>query len=354
MRTSGAVPVAPPPSAVGPNPPAARSRSRRTSHAQTLAFAVAPFVLLAAVVGLPLSEFTLRILTLALIYAVVAASWDLLIGYAGQLSFGHAALFGVGAYGGALTSGELGLSPWLGLPVGGLCATIIGLVFGLPALRVRGPYLALTTLGLMSVVQVVIQNWDSVTGGHVGYFGFDPLPGIPSGGAGFYVFVVAYACLMIVAMYWLGQHSRIGLRWRALRDDERRAETLGLNTTSAKLSAFAVSAFAAGTAGAVYAQYVTVVTPTAVSFNMTAIFVAMAIVGGRGTIFGGLVGALVYQAGSQYARTLGVVYSDMATGLLLVVVVWLWPQGVLGLLRRAWPWPRTHDKTRREETTSSE
>lgn len=292
------------------------------------------FGALAVTGAMPMSAFGRHVLIIGLIYATVAASWDLLIGYAGQLSFGHAALFGVGGYAAAILSGKVGISPWANLFLGGVVAALLGAVFGLPALRVRGPYLALTTLALMSATQVVIQGWNGLTGGQQGYYGYRTLPGIPYSVENYYWVALVYSVLAFSFLYWLGSHTALGLRWQALRDDEMRASALGLNVVWAKLLAFAISAFVAGVAGAIFANYITVVTPDMVSFNLTTILVAMAVIGGRGTIFGALIGGLGLETASQYLRLAGVVYNDIATGALVVLVIWFMPDGVLGTFGR--------------------
>lgn len=283
---------------------------------------------------LPLSDFAFHVLILSLIFGVLAASWDLLIGYAGQLSFGQAAFFAIGGYGGAILTGEFGLDPWLGLIAGGVLAALAGIVFGLPALRLRGPYLALTTLALSETVRVVIENWTDLTRGHLGYTGYDRFTGIDPSRASYFYLALAFTALAVLFLHFLGNRTPMGLAWRSIRDDELRARTFGLNTTFYKLTAFAVSAFVAGMAGAFFAYYIGLVAPTMADLFVSANVVAMAVLGGRGTIVGAVIGALLLTHLAQYLRLVGVVYNDIATGALLVLVIFFAPDGLLGIGRR--------------------
>jgi branched-chain amino acid transport system permease protein len=283
---------------------------------------------------LPLSGFALHVLILSMIFAILAASWDLLIGYCGQLSFGQAAFFAIGGYSAALLTGEIGINPWLGLVAGGFMAAAAGLIFGLPSLRLRGPYLALTTLALGETVKVVIDNWTDVTRGHLTYFAFERFPGIEYSRQNYYYLSLALCVASVTALFVLGNKTKLGLAWRTIRDDEIRARTLGLNTTKYKLTAFTISAFVAGVAGAFSAYYVKLVAPTMADLFITANAVAMALLGGRGTIVGAVIGALLLVHLSQYLRIVGVVYSDIATGLLLVLIIFFVPDGLIGVGKR--------------------
>jgi branched-chain amino acid transport system permease protein len=283
-----------------------------------------------------LPDFSLNVLTLCMIYTVLAGSWDFLVGYAGQLSFGQAAFFALGGYGAALLSGKLGVDPWVSIPLGGLCAAVVGVVFSVPAMRLRGPYLALSTLALAETVRVILLGWTDVTRGDLGYSDFPGFPGIAFSWTTYYYITLAFAVGWLLVLYWVAEHTRFGLACQALRDDELRAKTLGMNVVLYKVAAFAVSAFVAGTAGGMYAHVVNTVHPNISSLQLSATTVVMAVLGGRGTIIGSLVGALVVVNVSQYLRFVGVVFNDIATGLALIAILWLAPDGIVGLVRRSW------------------
>jgi branched-chain amino acid transport system permease protein len=305
----------------------------RSGRMSTAYFLVLFFACLAIIGQLPLSRFALHVLILAMIFAAVAASWDLLVGYAGQLSFGQAALFAVGGYAAALLNAYGGVNPWLSLPIAGIITAVVGGAFGLPALRVRGPYLALTTLAFGTAVEVILSNWTDVTGGPGGFFGYDTLPGVPSGRQAYFYLAIGFCAMAIALLYYLAERTTTGLVWTALRDDELRARTLGMGAVRYKMTAFVVSAFVAGCSGAFYANYIGLIAPTMADIVITTNIVAMAVIGGRGTIVGALVGAVVLVHFSQYLRGIGVVFNDIATGAFLIVVMAFIPSGIVGVIR---------------------
>jgi branched-chain amino acid transport system permease protein len=212
--------------------------------------------------------------------------------------------------------------------------------------------LALTTLALSRVIKVVIENWRGLTRGHAGYSNFESFPGVPFSRLHYYYLALVFCAVVVSTLYLLAEHTRIGLAWRAIREDELRAHSLGLNVTRYKLAAFAVSAFVAGMGGSFLAHYITLVDPTMAHLNTTATLVAMAVLGGRASIFGAVIGAVVLEHLSQQLRALGVVYSDIATGALLVAILWLVPDGVVGLLRRVLGERRQRDQGSEEHTES--
>ena len=251
-----------------------------------LGLGLAAGVLLPVVVPHP---FVLAIATQALIWALLAASWDLLSGYTGQISFGHAGFFALGAYAAAAATKHLDLSPWAGLALGALVAAAMGLGVGFPALRLRGHYLALVTLG--------------------------------------------FAAASIAAMGWVCEATEAGRAFRAIREDEVLAQSLGINTTAYKLLAFALSSAFAGLAGTLYAYYIQLVSPAVASAVTTSLVIGMAVFGGLGTIWGPALGALLLFSVSEGLRFVGVVYNLIAVGLVIMVFVIFLPRGLAGLRR---------------------
>jgi branched-chain amino acid transport system permease protein len=284
--------------------------------------------------------FVLSIATQAVIWALLAASWDLLSGYTGQISFGHAGFFAIGAYGAAAASKHLGLSPWLGLPIGAAAAALVGLGTGFPALRLRGHYLALVTLALAELIRLTAQNWLAVTGGPFGIYDFGSFPGLPATGIArgqiTYLLVTAVVAAGVGVMLYVCRRTRAGRAFRAIREDEVLAESLGINTTVYKLLAFGLSSGLAGLAGTLYAYYVQLVSPTVASAATTSLVIGMAVFGGLGTIWGPALGALVLYGLNEGLRFVGVVYNLVAVGLVIMVFVIFLPRGLAGLrLRRA-------------------
>lgn len=295
-------------------------------------------VVVAAVLLMPVllpHPFVLSIATQAVIWALLAASWDLLSGYTGQVSFGHAGFFALGAYTAAAVSKHLGLSPWLGLVLGAAVAAVVGLGTGFPALRLRGHYLALVTLALAELIRLTAQNWLAVTGGPFGIYDFGSFTGLPATGIpraqAVYLLVAAIVAAGVGAMLYVCRRTRAGRAFRAIREDEVLAESLGINTTVYKLLAFGLSSGLAGLAGTLYAYYIQLVSPTVATAATTSLVIGMAVFGGLGTIWGPALGALLLYAINEGLRFIGVVYNLVAVGLVIMVFVIFLPRGLAGL-----------------------
>jgi branched-chain amino acid transport system permease protein len=286
------------------------------------------------------NDYYLNILTICLIYAALASTWNLMVGYAGILSFGHQAFYGLGAYFSAIITIHLGLSPWLSLPLGGLFAALLSLAIGIPCLRLRiAPYIAIATLAFSEILLVICKNWVSLTRGEMGLSGIPPLTGFSLGefltvnfGGGskvpnYYVMLGIYILAML-AMYGL-MNSRVGLALKSLREDQDAAASLGVDVTRYKLIAFLVSSFFAGVTGAFYAHYLSILAPDSVfSVGEMVEVVAITLVGGIGTFLGPTLGAFTLIVGLELLRGLED-YRFMIYGAMLVIVVLLLPNGLL-------------------------
>jgi branched-chain amino acid transport system permease protein len=281
--------------------------------------------------------FVLAIATQALIWALLAASWDLLSGYTGQISFGHAGFFALGAYAAAAATKHLDLSPWAGLAVGALAAAAMGLGVGFPALRLRGHYLALVTLGFAEILRLVAQNWLAVTGGPFGIHDYRTFPGLPADPLtrrqATYWVVLAIVGASVAVMAAVCERTSAGKAFRAIREDEVLAAALGINTTAYKLFAFGLSAGFAGLAGTLYAYYVLLVSPSVASAATTSLVIGMAVFGGLGTIWGPVLGAVLLYGVNEALRFVGVVYNLIVVGLVIMVFVVVLPSGLAGLAR---------------------
>ena len=293
---------------------------------------------LAALVLLPVLRphpFVLGIATQAMIWALLASSWDLLSGYTGQVSFGHAGFFALGAYTAAVMTKHLAVSPWLGLLIGAAGAALLGLMAGFPALRLRGHYLALVTLALAELIRLAAQNWLAVTGGPFGIYDFGSLPGLPATGIAraqvMYGIAVAIAAAGVALMLYVCRRTRAGRAFRAIREDEVLAESLGIDTTRYKLLAFALSSGLAGLAGALYAYYIQLVSPAVASAATTSLVIGMAVFGGLGTIWGPALGALLLYGLNEALRFVGVVYNLIAVGFVIMIFVIFLPRGLAGV-----------------------
>jgi branched-chain amino acid transport system permease protein len=240
---------------------------------------------MAAVLLLPVvwpDPYVLRIVTLTCLFAIFAASWDLLAGYAGQVSFGHALFFGAGAYTSALASLKLGLSPWVTVWLGTGLAAVLGVAVGFLCLRLRGAYLSLATLAFPLIATGLLFAFPAFSGGELGVSG---LRSVATTRVGNY-YVAAIAMLAAVFGLWKLADSRFGLVLHAIRDDEVAARASGINTPRYKLVAFAVSAAVAGLAGALFAHYLRVAGPSALEVALSFQVVIWGVFGGVATIYG--------------------------------------------------------------------
>lgn len=295
-------------------------------------------VVLLALPAFVQDPYIMNIVILSLLFAVLACSWNLICGYTGIFTFGHQAFFGIGAYVSALLAMKVGLSPWLGLLAGGLGAAVIGLGIGLPCLRLRvAPYIAITTLAFSEIARIVCMNLVGLTRGELGLWGIPEFPEIPLGGlvvsfsggdrtAYYYVILgIFFATLAFIG--WMVR-SYIGLAFRAVRDEQDAALSLGVDTTRFKLLAFITSSFLAGVAGSFYAHYILILTPTSVfSVGLMTEIIAVTLVGGLGTFWGPVIGAFSLTVLLEYLREFGE-YRFMIYGAMLVATIMFMPRGV--------------------------
>lgn len=297
---------------------------------------VSRFLIAAAVLSLTLlllpafysNDFVLTIMTYANTFAVVAASWDFFTGLTGRFNFGQALFFGVGAYAAGFMNLHLKYGPLLTIPLAGAAAVAIGVVFGYPTLRLKGPYFALATLILPLIAGDLTFSLSSVFGGEHGLYGLSSISDS---------FVVQYygSLLMMLATVFVLIYlasTRLGLALESIRDDERAASATGMNVTRYKLLAYAISAFFTGIAGAYQAQMFRFVGPNTFSSNISFEVIAMTIVGGIATIAGPVLGAyllVVILDGLGIASDLSV----LIYGVLLMAIVLAFPGGLLGKLK---------------------
>ena len=298
--------------------------------------------LLAALLVVPLfvsNQFVLNLFVLAMLFSIFASSWNLVTGFAGLKTFGHHAFFGIGAYTSALTALHTGLSPFLTMWLGGLMATVAGFVVGASVLRIRSvPHVAIITLAFAEITRITASNLPDLTRGELGLWGyagfgsFDwPLVGAftfgPADRVPHYYLILAllvFSLTVIVAL----MRSRLGLSLLAIRDSQTAAASLGVRTTRAKLTAFMVSAFLVGVAGAFYAHYLVVLTPLSVmGLDLMIFILAMLLVGGLGTISGPVLGAFVVVFGIESLRVVGD-YRVLIYGLLIMLAVRFFPEGL--------------------------
>ena len=288
------------------------------------------------------NAYLLNGLILACIYGTAAQAWNLIGGYGGQLSFGHAVFFGAGAYTSTLLLVAAGLTPWAGMWVGAAAAAAIALVVGYPTFRLRRHYFALATLALAEMVRIVALNWPLV-GGAVGLYLPVRLIGrtdamMWSTKAPYYELALALLALAC-ALAAIVDRTRLGLYLRALDQDDGAAQALGIPTRRYKLLAIGLSAALTALAGSVFAQYVLYIDPsTVLDSSRSVLFAIMALIGGRGTVVGPVLGAGFLTLLSQYAGGslggLGRGYDYVVYGLAIMVVAVYEPRGLAGILAR--------------------
>ncbi|HZO14686.1 MAG TPA: ATP-binding cassette domain-containing protein, partial [Polyangiaceae bacterium] len=263
--------------------------------------------------------------------ALVGIGLNVLLGLTGQVSFGHVGFYAIGAYAVAVLTVLFKFNFWLALPIAALVATATGALLALPAMRVRGPYLAMVTIAFGFVIENIAVEWRGVTGGQNGIMGVAKPALLDSERA------VAIACIVLAALATCGFHllarSRWGAAMRAVKDSEVAAESIGLDPVRIKTAAFAISAFCAGVAGAFFFALSGFVTPSTFAFSQSILFVLVVIIGGAGSLAGPLVGATIVVLLPEFLAALAE-YRLLFFGALLLVVLWLAPDGVVGLVER--------------------
>lgn len=318
-------------------PPTTTTPGRNMSTPVRIAGGV---LLLAVALGLPWllpSLYWLDMAILVLIWAAAASAWNLSGGYAGGLSLGHAAFFGIGAYTSTLLLIEFDISPWLGMLVGAAIAGALGFVLGALTFRLKGPFFVLITLAFGIVIHLLAVNWRDLTRGSAGLL----VPG--GGGAATMTFdrLESYWYLglglvaVIVGLSVLLERSRLGYYLAAVREDEEAARSLGVRVQGAKLIASTSSAALTALAGTFYAQFIRYIDPSSTTqFELSVQIALIAIVGGLGTAYGPLIGAAIVIPLSEILRVQwGGGPALMIYGLLLIVIVLVWPSGAAGALR---------------------
>ena len=270
-----------------------------TSYADDLAFHFTPVArlrvafILAVLFALPFlaSRYVVSIATLAGIFAVGALGLNILTGFTGQISIGHGAFVGVGAYTSGILTAKLGLPFWVALPVAGLVSAAVGSLFGIPSLRLKGLYLAIATLAAQVIIDFTMIHWESLTNGSRGMF--LPAPvffGHKVEGVGFY-YLTLVTLLLATGFAFNLFRSRTGRAFVAIRDRDLAAEVMGINLFRYKLTAFAVSSFYAGIAGALWGHFTQVISPEHFTIVLSIQYLAMVIIGGLGSVMGSLYGA---------------------------------------------------------------
>ncbi|HEU4729449.1 MAG TPA: branched-chain amino acid ABC transporter permease [Kofleriaceae bacterium] len=296
--------------------------------------AIAAFV---ACMLLPLvvrQDYQLNVLFRVFLFAALGLAWNLVGGYAGQLSLGHAAFFGLGAYGLALFHGKLGLPTWIALVLGVITAVAAAVLIGRVAFRLRGPYFALATIAFAEVLRLTAKNLPGVTGGDVGFqapalFGADP-------SHWFYWSAVALTAVAFAVTVLIAR-SRFGYALQAIREDEDTAMACGIDAARVKLRALVISAALTALGGALYSSLFLYIVPDQVlAIDISNEIAIVAMLGGAGTLIGPIIGSLLLETASELFKNVFHEAHLLIYGVLIVIVVLFLPEGIVGTVASWW------------------
>jgi branched-chain amino acid transport system permease protein len=312
----------------------------RTFHFVVLAGFVAATLLLPTVIK---DAYLLNVVILTLMFAALSQSWNILGGYCGQISLGHALYFGAGAYVTSILFVNFGVLPWFGVVVGGLFSAALALLLGYPCFRLKGHYFSIATIVIAEIGLLLVHNWDAV-GGALGVqwpIGQDSWATLQfaRNKAPYVMLALGLFVLTWLATFWI-EDSRWGYWWRAVKDNPEAAQSLGVEVFRSKMAAAALSAFFTAVGGGFYAAFVSYIDPESVmTFRFSLLFALPAVLGGIGTLWGPLIGALILipltEASRSYMGGSGNGLDLILYGSLIMVVALLKPEGILSLFQRA-------------------
>jgi branched-chain amino acid transport system permease protein len=287
--------------------------------------------------GMPLisqNPYLIRVIILTSIFAILAASWDLLSGFTGQMNFGHALFFGVGAYTSALLNIHLQVPPWGCVPLGAAAAVLTGLIVGIPCLRLKHTYLALTTMAFPIILMGIVFALPDLTGGELGISGLQRISN--SLIVNYYIYIGIM--LVLCTIMWKITDSHTGIIFHAIREDELAVKASGINTTRYKLLAFCLSGFFAGIAGGLYAHYMRIAGPSTLEVSMSFSVVIWAVFGGIATIYGPVAAVFILFPLLEFFR-FWPEYRTMIFAVVVLLILLYMPEGLI-------PWVR--DKIEKE------
>jgi len=321
-------------------PAHARFRRGQLATAGVVALAVGVLPLLVRDVYLQ------NILILTLMYAALSQSWNILAGYCGQISLGHAIYFGLGAYISTLLFTKLGITPWVGMLAGGLVASVLALVLGYRCFTLSGHYFTIATIVIAETAYILFLNWEWA-GAALGIQ--IPLPKEDSWATlqfarnklPYIYFALGFACLTWLVT-WIIEDSKWGFWWRAVKDNHEAAESLGVDVFHSKMAAAALSAFFTAVGGSFYAQFVSYIDPESVmSFQFSLLMALPAVLGGIGTLWGPALGAAILIPLSELTRSYlggsGKGTDLIIYGTLIMVIALARPEGLVSLFPRRRP-----------------
>lgn len=309
------------------------------------------------------NRYQVHIINTVGIYILISMGLNIAMGYAGQFNLAMGPLWGVGAYTAAILNTRLGIPFWLNLPAAMIVTGLMGVIVGLPSFKVRSHYLAIVTIGLGEVINIVLVNAQGLTGGADGIsrIQMPNLFGIPINTDERYYYLILASVLVGFFLARQILKHRIGRSFRAIRDDYQAAKAMGVNTAYYQILAFVISAAYAGAAGALFAHLNTYISPDIFDFSSTLFVMTVTMVGGMGSLAGSIIGGIALPILQEYLRVIRN-WQLVAYGIAIMVVVLFVPGGVMELIRRLrnsrtvrWLWSDTsaEERLRTEETNVS-
>jgi len=321
--------------------PAPSTTGKRTLMAALVVAALAFPLLQLAFGGL---NYWLHMLLFIFMNIAIASNWNIIGGYAGYISLGHNVFFAIGGYAGAILFAYFGVSPFVAFPLCGLIAMAFGFLIGLITLRARGPTFIISTIALVLLTKILLDNWDYVGGTNGISLPLLELP-VDLVKLPFYYLMLLLAVGAVYLSFRI-RRSKFGLGLRAISQDETKAEVAGVPTRLYKTLAFALSGLFIGMAGALWGYYLTYLSPAIfLTILVGAKFVLMTILGGRGTVSGPVIGATIFIVANEFFVTQfgATALNIVATGLLLVLVLVFFPEGIVGTLKKSGRLPKMLD-----------
>ncbi len=280
------------------------------------------------------NPYYIQILTFIGLNTLLALGLNMLMGYAGQISLGHSAFYGIGAYGTAILTVHWHLSPWLALPMTITAAMLVACIVGIPTLRLSGYYLGMGTLGFGMIVNILFREWASVTGGASGFVGIPPLElGTVSFSStrNYFYLVWGFVIVSFIICHRI-INSRVGRALRAIHDGEKAAAAVGVDTSKLKLQVFVLSAIFSALAGFLYAHMVLFISPESFNFIASIRIVTMVVIGGMASVWGSLLGASVLTLLPEWLHAFSE-FEMVIYGLILMIIMIFLPRGLTrGLL----------------------
>lgn len=293
----------------------------------------APILFVAALAALPLlglNTYYLHVLILTIMWSIIGMAWNLLGGFCGQVSFGHAAFFGVGAYTSGILYNKFGISSWWGMPASIAVVAVFALVIGFITLRLRGPFFALGTLAVGVILRVTAENLPGITEGNLGIM----IRERSWVDKTWYFYIILSLAVLVFLLVKKIVASRLGYYFVAIREDQDAAESLGINTTYYKTIALCLSAVITGLAGAFYTNYMGYIDPKVVFalHDISIVVIMVVMVGGVATFWGPIIGSAIMVLLAELIRSIPILGTAHLTffGVLLIVIIIFLPNGIIG------------------------